>query len=83
MITDDVRAQVFRRDNYKCCYCEYRGHEFTLEVVHIVPTQRHGTDEPSNLQTVCTGCLREKGNRTGFEYRDWRRRFPLLANKGP
>lgn len=83
MVSEDRRAQVFRRDNYRCVYCGYRGNELTLEAVHVVPTKRHGTDELSNLQTACTGCLREKGSRTGPEYRDWRRRFPLLANKGP
>jgi hypothetical protein len=66
---EDLKREIFRRDDYTCQYCGHRGNVVTLHVDHLVPASRGGTDDPSNLVTACWSCNLEKGNRTGWEYR--------------
>ncbi len=40
-----------------------------MEVDHILPRSRGGTDHPDNLQLLCSGCNRSKGGRTMAEWR--------------
>ncbi|MCY3833277.1 MAG: DNA methyltransferase [Chloroflexi bacterium] len=50
--------------------CEGCGHHFQiqhLEVDHIIPRSKGGTDHIENLQLLCGSCNRIKGNR-GMEY---------------
>jgi 5-methylcytosine-specific restriction endonuclease McrA len=53
-----TRYQVFKRDLYRCCICAKTGVE--LEVDHIVPVARGGSDDMDNLQTLCVPCNRGK-----------------------
>lgn len=39
-----------------------------MEVDHILPKSRGGTDHPDNLQLLCSGCNRSKGNKTMAEW---------------
>jgi hypothetical protein len=56
-----LREMIFERDGRKCLKCG--GTEF-LSVDHIVPVFRGGTNEPSNLQTLCISCNCKKGTKT-------------------
>lgn len=47
-----VRAQVLKRDGYRCRLC---GAPAT-HVDHIVPVREGGTDEPVNLPALCERC---------------------------
>ncbi|MDE0658047.1 MAG: HNH endonuclease [Gammaproteobacteria bacterium] len=49
-----VRRHVLERDGYACCRCGRRG--VRLEVDHVVPLKDGGTDDLSNLQTLCKPC---------------------------
>lgn len=69
---DDLRRAVLRRDSYTCSYCGHRGTALTLEVDHVLPVSRGGSNAPENLVAACWECNVEKGSRTGFEYRCWR-----------
>ncbi len=40
-----------------------------MEVDHILPRSRGGTDHPNNLQLLCSGCNRSKGGKTMAEWR--------------
>lgn len=59
-IPSAVRWAVYRRDNYQCVTC---GSDQHLSLDHIVPISRGGTDEESNLQTMCRPCNSTKGAR--------------------
>ena len=59
-----LRHEVFQRDGYRCQECGATNLEISLEVDHIIPVSQGGTDELSNLQTLCIICNRAKGNRT-------------------
>ena len=55
------RILVLERDNYTCRKCGRKASEGRLEVDHIVPVSKGGTDELNNLQTLCFECNRGKG----------------------
>ena len=59
-----LRHEVFRRDNYRCRECGATNKETTLEIDHIVPVSKGGTNSLSNLQTLCKKCNRAKHTRT-------------------
>jgi hypothetical protein len=48
-----VRLQVLRRDGYRCRGCGAGG---SLDVHHIVARAHGGSNDPSNLVSLCPGC---------------------------
>ena len=61
-LTNSIKIEVFKRDNYTCYECG-AGREAKLHVHHIIPVARGGTDEMSNLITLCDSCNMAIGNR--------------------
>jgi 5-methylcytosine-specific restriction protein A len=58
---DKVRAIVLERDHHLCRPCLGNGHiTEAREVDHILPKFKGGTDNPDNLQSICTDCHRTK-----------------------
>lgn len=56
-----LRFLVLKRDNYRCQLCGRSAHDgVTLEVDHIHPRAQGGSNELSNLQTLCWDCNRGK-----------------------
>ena len=51
-----LRHLVFERDGYRCRECGATNKETTLHVDHIKPISKGGTNELSNLQTLCEQC---------------------------
>ena len=47
-----LRHEVFQRDNYRCRECGATNKETTLEIDHIVPVSKGGTDSSRNLQAL-------------------------------
>jgi 5-methylcytosine-specific restriction enzyme A len=58
-----VRVDVLSHDGYKCIFCGRNSKEVTLEVDHIIPFSKGGSNEIYNLQTLCFDCNRGKGAR--------------------
>ena len=58
-----LRHEVFKRDGYRCVECGATNKETTLHVDHILPVSQGGTNEISNLQTLCQKCNLAKSNR--------------------
>jgi 5-methylcytosine-specific restriction protein A len=54
-----TRAAVLARNVWTCQRC---GNPATT-VDHITPLARGGTDDPSNLQSLCAACNGTKGDR--------------------
>lgn len=54
------RQKIFERDNFKCVNCGVSGDFNCLEVDHIIPVVNGGTNELSNLQTLCYKCNMDK-----------------------
>ena len=61
-ISDDVRREVLRRDEYKCKKCGWSHNEWNpsdprhLELHHIKHHARGGENVEGNLKTLCTVC---------------------------
>ena len=53
---ENTRAMVLNRDNYTCQYCKGKHKDSRLEVHHIVFRSQGGSDEASNLITLCHTC---------------------------
>lgn len=52
------RFFVLKRDHYRCRLCKATG--IPLEVDHVIPVARGGSDALDNLQTLCIPCNRGK-----------------------
>ncbi len=68
-ISAKVRRAVFERDHYTCQACGARGDQrgVQLTIDHKKPLKRGGTNEMSNLQTLCSKCNTTKGTKnTGY-----------------
>jgi len=57
-IPDAVRQYVYDRDGRRCLHC---GTTKALSLDHIHPYSLGGSDDPSNLQTLCRPCNSSKG----------------------
>ena len=55
-----LRAYVLHRADNRCAYCDRS--DTRLEIEHIVPRSRGGTDRPDNLTASCAPCNRARGN---------------------
>ena len=56
-IPQSIRDQVFDRAQNRCEYCQTRGDVvISLEVEHIFPSSRGGTDDLDNLCAACITC---------------------------
>jgi len=54
-----TRFLIFRRDAYTCRICKRSG--LPIELDHIIPLGRGGSNSPENLQTLCRDCNQGKG----------------------
>ena len=59
-VSKSVRFDIFARDSFTCQYCGRRPPEIVLELDHIHPRAKGGTDEIINLITSCWDCNRGK-----------------------
>lgn len=63
-MTDSLRYNIFKRDNYRCQICgATQADGAKLHVDHIVPVSKGGKTVPSNLQTLCERCNLGKSNK--------------------
>ena len=62
----EVREYLLEKFDRKCIYC---GKENTpLEIEHIIPKSRGGSDKIDNLGVACHDCNQTKGNMTAEEF---------------
>ncbi len=66
----ELREYLLEKWQRRCMYCGKTG--VPLQIEHIVPRAKGGTDRASNLTLACEECNRAKGNQDVGEY---------LANK--
>jgi len=59
------RHRLYGEQEGICAGCTTTHFPFrVMEVDHILPRSRGGTDHPNHLQLLCSGCNRSKDNRT-------------------
>ena len=52
----NTKAYVLVRDNYTCQHCKGKSGDRRLEVHHIIYQEYGGSDEETNLKTLCETC---------------------------
>jgi len=62
----EVREYLLEKWQRACAYCGAK--DVPLEVEHIVPRSRHGSDRVSNLTLACEPCNQRKGTQTAAEF---------------
>lgn len=59
---ENTKAMVLNRDNYTCRCCKGKHKDSKLEVHHIIFKSQGGSDEESNLITLCHTCHKDLHN---------------------
>jgi 5-methylcytosine-specific restriction endonuclease McrA len=62
----NVRNYLLEKFDYKCIYCGKKN--IPLEVEHIIPKSRGGSNRVDNLTISCHDCNQEKDNQTAEEF---------------
>ena len=62
----EVREYLLEKFNRKCAYCGKK--DVPLEIEHIIPKSRGGSDRVSNLTIACHECNQSKGSQTAEEF---------------
>lgn len=61
-ISKRTRYEVLKRDSFTCQYCGRQAPDVLLEVDHINPKSKGGSNDILNLVTSCIDCNRGKSN---------------------
>lgn len=70
----EVKEYLLYRYDHTCQYCKAASKDPILEIEHIVPKSKGGTNSIKNLTLTCASCNRHKNNHT---LKDW-----LEINRG-
>ena len=62
----EVREYLLEKFGRKCAYCG--AENIPLQVEHIIPKTRGGSNRVSNLTIACKECNQRKGNQTAEEF---------------
>ena len=62
------RHQLYGLQEGVCIGCDTHFPFRVMDIDHILPRSKGGTDHPDNLQMLCAGCNRSKGGRTMAEW---------------
>lgn len=62
----EIREYLLEKWGRRCAYCG--ASNIPLQIEHIVPKSRGGTDRVSNLTLACGPCNQKKGTLTAAEY---------------
>ena len=68
-----VRFEILQRDGFRCQFCGKQVPETELEVDHLEPRSKGGSDDAENLVSACRDCNRGKGDKPANLWaRSWR-----------
>ena len=63
------RHRLYGEQEGVCVGCDTHFPFRLMDVDHILPRSKGGTDHPDNLQLLCSGCNRSKGGKTMAEWK--------------
>lgn len=69
-VPGSVRYEVLKKAKGKCELCGISNKEKSLDVDHIIPRSKNGSNDISNLQALCFTCNRQKRNLDNADLRD-------------
>lgn len=68
-VPDSLRFQVLKESGGRCALCGITKNDSPLDVDHIIPRSRGGSNELANLQVLCAKCNRTKGNKDDTDFK--------------
>jgi 5-methylcytosine-specific restriction endonuclease McrA len=68
-VSGSIKYEVLKRAKFRCELCGVPATECALEVDHILPRNRGGDDDLSNLQALCYRCNSMKRDRDDTDFR--------------
>ena len=68
-ISGTLRYEILKRAKFRCELCGISAEQKALEVDHIIPRNSGGTDDESNLQSLCYSCNAMKRDRDDTDFR--------------
>lgn len=68
-ISGTIRYDILKRSKFHCELCGISAEKKALEVDHIIPRNKGGSDDPSNLQALCYSCNAMKRDRDDTDFR--------------
>lgn len=74
-ISGTIRYEVLKRARFRCELCGISADEKALEVDHILPRNKGGSDELYNLQALCYSCNAMKRDRDDTDFREVRESY--------
>jgi diadenosine tetraphosphate (Ap4A) HIT family hydrolase len=69
-VPDSARYQVLKASGGRCALCGITKKDSPLDVDHIIPRNRGGTNDLSNLQILCSKCNRSKRDKDDTDFRN-------------
>jgi diadenosine tetraphosphate (Ap4A) HIT family hydrolase/5-methylcytosine-specific restriction endonuclease McrA len=82
-ISGTLRYEVLKNSKFRCELCGIPADERALEVDHITPRNKGGTDEIANLQALCFSCNAMKRDRDDTDFRAVRREYERVEQGCP
>jgi diadenosine tetraphosphate (Ap4A) HIT family hydrolase/5-methylcytosine-specific restriction endonuclease McrA len=67
-VSGTIRYEVFKRAGTRCEACGISNEDKALEVDHIIPRNKGGTDDVSNFQALCYSCNAMKRDRDDTDF---------------
>lgn len=71
-ISGTIKYEVLKRARFRCELCGISADEKALEVDHILPRNKGGSDDSSNYQALCYSCNAMKRDRDDTDFRELR-----------
>ncbi|NIP30971.1 MAG: HIT domain-containing protein [Candidatus Dadabacteria bacterium] len=69
-ISGTIKYEVLKRARFRCELCGISAEEKALEVDHIIPRNKGGTDDINNFQALCYSCNAMKRDRDDTDFRE-------------
>jgi len=74
-ISGTIKYRVLKRAKFHCELCGISADKKALEVDHIIPRNKGGTDDISNFQALCYSCNAMKRDRDDTDFREIRESY--------
>ena len=68
-VSGTIRYEVLKRAKSRCELCGVSHEVKALEIDHIIPRSKGGSDDISNFQALCYSCNASKGDRDDTDFR--------------
>jgi len=80
-LSGSLRYKIIKRANARCEACGISAEERAIDVDHIIPKNKGGSDDESNLQALCYKCNRQKRDTDATDFKKQKESYELRDNQ--